>query len=138
MRGFKQVGHTADVKIEAWGLDFSVALSESVRGFTSLVTDVAEVETTEERVVALTASTREKLLYDVIDQLVYLKDTETFLASDADFVVSNDNDEWQLTGTLRGSCLTGQHLDDVKAMTYHDMKIDDNDGSVMITYVVDL
>ena len=138
MRGFRQLSHTADVKIEAWGPNFSVALVECVRGFTSLVTDVGAVEKSEERILVLTASTRERLLYDLIDQLVYLKDTETFLTSDATFVVSNDGGAWQLTGTLRGTCLVGHQLDDVKAMTYHDMKIDEKDDAVIITYVVDL
>lgn len=137
MRGFRQLSHTADVKIEAWGPDFSSALVECVRGFTSLVTDVNAVATIEKRAVSLTAKSREALLYDLIDQLVYLKDTETFLASSAEFSVAH-KETWTLTGTLIGACLVGETLSDVKAMTYHDMKIDEKDGKVMVTYVVDL
>lgn len=138
MRGFRQLSHTADVKIEAWGADISIALVECVRGFTSVVTEVATIDANEEHAVAMSADTREKLLYDLIDQLVYLKDTAAFLASDATFVVSNDGGTWQLTGTLRGRSLHGHQLDDVKAMTYHDMKIEETIGKVTIVYVVDL
>jgi SHS2 domain-containing protein len=67
-----------------------------------------------------------------------LKDTAAFLASGAAFVVSNDSGSWQLTGTLSGRCLHGHQLDDVKAMTYHDMKIEEHAGKVTVTYVLDL
>ena len=101
------------------------------------MTEVVTVEPVEERPVALAASSREKLLYDLITELIYHKDIDAFLASDASFIVSHDG-EWKLTGMLRGCSLHGQQLADVKAMTYHDLKIDEQRGKTMITFTVDL
>lgn len=137
-RGFEHIPHTADVKIRAWGPDLSIALAEAVRGFTGLVTDVMLLEPDTSRSITITAPTKDALLFDLIADLVYRKDVESFLASDVHFRVWHEKQAWHLTGTLKGLCLIGRELSDVKAMTYHDMRIDEEPHKTTITYVLDL
>jgi SHS2 domain-containing protein len=138
MRGFREVSHTADVKIEAYGTDFTEALIECVRGFTSMVTELATLDEAEERALALTASSKDALLYDLITELIYRKDVEAFLASSARIKVWHEKSTWHLTGVLLGRTLYGHQLADVKAMTYHDLTIDEQPHKTTITYVLDL
>ena len=86
--------------------------------------------------IKLESHKKESLLYDFIEELLFLLDTEGFLAADAAVTIAGS---YTLTARLTGDHYQNYDASgDVKAMTYNDMEICETDGQYRITAVLDI
>jgi SHS2 domain-containing protein len=69
--GHRASGHTADVRIEAWGADRDSCLLEAVRGMVECFADVAGAHPTAVARVRLPDEGDEELLAALLDEVVY-------------------------------------------------------------------
>lgn len=111
------VAHTAEVQLEIEAASEEGVFADAALAFAELAGGVGAEPATRE--VRLEAADRATLLVDWLSELVFLADTDGFVA---DRVVELELGEGSLRATLAGRVGTPRQL--VKAATYHDLVLD--------------
>jgi SHS2 domain-containing protein len=78
-RGHRSLPHTADIRIQAWGPTREDCLAEAVAALVDGFADPAGVRPERMAAVDLAADTDEDALLAVLDEVIYLLDTEDVL-----------------------------------------------------------
>ncbi len=140
MERFKYLDHTADAKFEAYGNDLEEAFINSAHAMFSILIDTAEVKPAKEYRIKICAKRKESLLFDFLDELLFLLDTEGFLLSDIrSLKIMEKQDELFLECTAVGDQYNHYEVKgNIKAITYNEMEIVESPRNVKITAVVDL
>lgn len=127
-------GHTADVAIAATGTDLGATFAACADGMTAAMCD--DIPDTGERFSVRQQTTdKEALLFDYLDRLIYERDVRLVLPVDHDCTVTRDGGDWIAAASARGVPLDEVVARDVKAVTYSDMRIQEQD-TVWRAYVV--
>ncbi|NGM69316.1 archease [Natronolimnobius sp. AArcel1] len=131
--------HTADIAVAATGDSLEDVFAAVADGLAAASCDEL-VETGERFSLAVTAESREALLFDYLDELIYLRDVRLELPVshrvDAIQHGSADEDdttgeEWTLEASARGVPLSALDAREIKAVTYSEMeleRVDEGDG----------
>ena len=126
--GFALRDHTADVAVEAWGESLgetfaavadgmAAAMCESIPGGGSRF----EVE--------VVAEGLEAALFDYLDELIYQRDVRGVLPVDNLASVDREGDRWTVVGSARGLPIEAVNAREVKAVTYSEMVLEEqNEG----------
>jgi protein archease len=136
--GFRILEHPSDLGIEAWGPDLAEMLRQSALALTSVIVDPASVDAVEQRALNIQGSDTENLLVRWLSEILYLYDGEDFLLAD----VGIQNAE----GPSINAILIGERVNtakhrfrtDVKAVTYHQLKVVAVAGNWFATVFLDI
>ncbi|MBI4377515.1 MAG: archease [Nitrospinae bacterium] len=124
IKNFEEFETTADIGIIAYGEDMKSLFSNAAEGLLSLIADGGSIDEPESFSINVTARDREGLLVKLLNEIIYIKDTNGFLGKRFTINYLNDNN---LKGDIYGEIYNpGKHqiLSDVKAATYHNLKIE--------------
>jgi SHS2 domain-containing protein len=135
---FKILEHPSDLGIEAHGSSMQELFQNAAHGFMSVVAGTSKIEPRQNRSIELQANDRENLLVRWLTEILYLYDAEKFLTADVKFET--------LTDTLLKANILGEPYDvskhelklDVKAITYHQLMVEDHDGDWIARVFVDI
>lgn len=133
--------HTADVKIKAYGSTLEEAFANAATATTAVMTDIKKVKPLTEKKVSVSTKTKESLLYDFLQEILYLLDTEGYLAVEAkEIAIKKEKGNYALTATLKGDYARGKHdvHTYIKAVTYNEMEINETEKGVEIQLVHDI
>ncbi|OIB59276.1 archease [Natrialba sp. SSL1] len=138
--GFELRDHTADIAVEATGESLADVFASLADGLAAASCEDIPADTGERFSLSVTAENREALLFDYLDELIYLRDVraelpvdhhvETIDGVDADADAATDvsanpaTEQWSLTATARGIPLTEIDAREVKAVTYSEMQLE--------------
>ena len=147
MAGYDLREHTADVAVEARAATLGGAFAAAADGLAAAQCD--RVPAAGDRFeVAVTAESREALLFDYLDELIYRRDVESVLPVDNEAVVTPSEgdhapvdgatDAHRLDGSARGVPLSGVDAREVKAVTYSEMRVDRRDDGWEVYVVLDV
>lgn len=128
--------HTADVAVEATGETLGDVFGAVADGMAAAMCDEIP-DSGERREVTVTAESREALLFDYLDELIYERDVRAVLPVDNEVRVDGNGD-WQVSGSYRGVPLADVNAREVKAVTYSDMEISQRDGGWFAYVVLDV
>lgn len=125
---FETIDHTADVGLVAYGRDLPELFANATRGMFHFIVDPATVAERETRPVRATAEDLEGLLVAWLGELLVLFNGDGFLP--ARFQVET------VTPTALEAQVAGEPVDparhafrlDVKAVTYHGLRVEQQDG----------
>jgi SHS2 domain-containing protein len=123
---YRTLEHTADLAIEVMGASLEELFAESLFALTDCMTRVERVRPRESREVALVAPALDQLLVVFLNEGIWLHETEALVFSEADLSVAEGDQEWSLTGNLRGEVfdLHRHGLKTlIKAVTYHQLSV---------------
>jgi SHS2 domain-containing protein len=121
---FELRSHTADVAVAAGGATLGATFAAAADGLAAAMCD--DVPEDGERFdVAVTAESREALLFDYLDELIYQRDVRGVLPVDNEASVEQRDGAWHLAGSARGVPLDRIHARDVKAVTYSEMRVEE-------------
>ena len=139
--GFKIIEDVAsgDFMFEAGGETLQRLFESCAAATFSAMTDPAKVNSILEHNIAVWADSLEELLVDFLSELIYLKDTEKIFFTET--VIDLNIDDISLKAVARGEKIDyGKHeiRADVKAVTYHDLKIAKNDKGYRVRVILDL
>lgn len=130
--------HTADVTIVASGGSLAQAFAEAARAVTHVMTD-QEVSCELSFGVSLVAESREALLFDFLDRVIFLLDTEGLFVASASLEVSEEDGSWVLSGTLFGDEARNYvRSGDVKAPTYNRLEVSPDGDGWLVRATLDL
>jgi len=142
MGGFRFLEHMSDAFIEAWGDSFEEAYVEAAKAFYELVSSMSGVEARVERVVEAEGRDLQELLYDMLEKLIILFDSEGFLASRIEVEeLRLGAGENRLRLRLLGEPYDpGRHRHGihVKAVTYHLMEVRSEDSREILRFLLDI
>jgi SHS2 domain-containing protein len=136
---YELLEHTADAKFRAYGATREEVFANAVQGMTAIVADPAKLGTEKAFHVSVKAGSLQNLLFDLLDEILFLHDTEKFLPARADaLTVVERNGHFVLDATLRGDDARkwGGNL---KAVTYSEMVVEETEeGRWLIQAVIDI
>ena len=136
--GYRILEHPADVGVEAFGHSLGEAFEYAALGLTSIIVEPASIDPSEQRFVSLKGTDPENLLVRWLSEIIYLYDGEDFLLSDVNIVRLVDG---ELEAKLSGEkVIEGKHQlkIDVKAITYHQLKVDESPEGVLVRVFLDI
>ena len=118
--------HTADVAVEASGESLNAVFGAVADGMAAAMCDEVPDTGGERFDLSVAAESREALLFDYLDELIYERDVRGVLPVDNEAAVSDrssDGGEWTLSATARGIALEAVAARDLKAVTYSEMDV---------------
>jgi len=135
--GFREVDHSGDVAIEAWGASRAQMFENATRGLLGLMVR-GPVEPVVERRVEVGAAEEAGLLVEWLSAVILLAATHGEVYGDVRVDEAGDQ---TARGVVRGETVDPARHDlrfDVKAATYHDLAVEENDGRHHCRVVFDL
>jgi len=126
--------HTADVAVSATGESLGEAFAAAAEGMAAAMADGWPADG-ERYGLSVTAESRDALLFDYLDELIYERDVRSVLPVDNAATVQRTADGWGLDGSYRGVPLSAVTARDLKAVTYSEMAIEET-ATGWSTYVV--
>ena len=132
---YRLLEHTADAMVEAYGKDLGERFGNAAYAMFDLMTDVTKVKPKGELEVTLTAESREQLLVDFLQELLFLHETEDLVLSKFDVKTDGKSLEALVWGEGFDEKRHSKHAV-VKAITYHRLEFDDAKGTVTVLFDV--
>ncbi|MFP9192862.1 archease [Natronosalvus vescus] len=143
--------HTADIAVAARGESLEstfAAVADGLAGASCdeiaagdaappTPDDAAPGASTDRFSLAVTAENREALLFEYLDELIYLRDVRLELpvenrverlAEEPETDEGDDLDAWRLEATARGVPLSDIDAREIKAVTYSEMRLEEVDA----------
>lgn len=134
--GYREVEHTADRALSVWGRTLPALFIGAAQGMYSLMGDLDRegLVATEWRTVSLEGLDRESLLVDWLNELLYLAESEDLLLLKFEI---DSLTETILEGRV-GGVPADETVADIKAATYHQLEVKEQEGgwSTLITFDV--
>lgn len=138
MATFELEDHTADVAVEAHGETLATVFAAVADGLASAQCD-AIPDGGSRFAVEVAAESREALLFDYLDELIYQRDVRDVLPVENRLErVADEAGEWTLSGSARGVPLDRLEAREVKAVTYSEMCIEDREEGWYAYVVLDV
>ena len=137
---FEFFEHTADAKFRAYGENLCEAFSNAALAMFSIMTDISKISPELRKQVTVKSTTRQALLYDFLEELVYLIDTDAYLVCEVeDIQIKKESGYYFLSAKLIGDTADKYEVHThVKAITYNDMFITEEPGFVVVQVVPDI
>lgn len=132
---FRVLDHDADIRIEAFGASQQELFQNAAKGLFSLLTDPAEVHAVLEK--NITVRGNGELLVNFLNELLFIWDTDRFLPSE----ITVDLRPESVNALIKGEIFDeNRHFIqlEMKAVTYHNFSISEENGIYRATFVVDV
>lgn len=131
---FKFLEHTADSKFQAFGNSLEEAFSNAALAFTSVMIDYKKINPKITKKISAKGTDFKNLLYNFLEQLIILVDTENFIVSK---VKSLKIKNLTLTAEIIGDNLQNYEVHNhIKAVTYNQMEI--KEKPYMVQVILDI
>jgi SHS2 domain-containing protein len=137
-RGHGTFEHTADVGIDAWGPGLEALFEEAAAALMDAILDTGSVEETDTLTVSAEGKEPEELLVEWLEEVLYAFEVREFATGRARVDSLEDK---RVEGTLFGEPFDPERhptSSAVKAVTYHDLRIEQEDGQRRARIVLDV
>lgn len=132
----------ADVAFDAWGQTLEETIIASADALMNvMVENLDTIRESVRRNLMVESDTTEMLLFRLLEELVYLKDTDSVFLRLSEVTLSKVNDRFLLEASAYGEEIDPHRHDlnvDVKAVTYHRFKVEQTPQGWKATVVLDV
>jgi len=121
--------------VEAHGKDLGERFGNAAYAMFDQITDLSKVKAKGELKVEMSGETREQLLVDFLQELLFVNDTEGLVFSEFDV----KTDGRKLEAVVRGEMFDAKRHTKrslVKGVTYHKLEFNDREGTITILFDV--
>ncbi len=132
---------TADIAFEAYGKNYNELFENSALAATSVMVDLKDLNSEIKKEIALQNKDIERLLFDFLNEIVFLKDAESLLFCEFNVEIKENKSGFSLNAVLSGENINpGRHnlKIDIKAITMHMFKIEKKKDKFTATVVLDI
>lgn len=137
-RGFRYLEHTADIGIVAWGQSLAAAFEAAAEALTGLLCEIAEVRELECEEIGVQAQDRDSLLVNWLNEINFRFEADRHVFRRFEIV---DLRSTALSARAWGEPLAPRRHhpgEQVKAVTYHGLRIDEAPGRCEVQVIVDI
>lgn len=131
---FKFLEHTADAKFQAFGKTLDKAFENAALAMFNVMYK-GKVKKTGKKKIKVKGSDKESLLYNFLEELLFLLDTKSFFLSSAKVKITDNMLEAEVSGD---NAKKYRIMTDVKAVTYNEMFIKHEKDRWVVQVVVDV
>ena len=135
---YKTFDHTADIGIRVRAAELNELFADAARGlFAAIVANLDDVLPVQQISFRVSGDRLDDLLFDWLAELLYTFDTRRLVFSDFHAEVVNNG----LTATARGEPMdrSRHEMDmEVKAITYHGLKVERQGDGWLAEFIVDI
>lgn len=146
MKDYELIPHTADLKMRVYGKDIPTLFKNALIGmFQSLKPNAPTCAYANDRLVCnalpisrdigVNSPDQEALLVDFLSTALYFCDVHNEIYLDVNFA---ELDTTHLLATLKGVSITGMEESEIKAVTYHDLALRQENGLWVTDIVFDI
>jgi protein archease len=140
-RYLEEIG-TADIAFEAAGRDLPELFSDAADATTNVMIDNIEaIRPRQTRHIELSNDKLDMLLFDFLQELIFLKDAERLLLRIREVQIDDRDEMYLLKATAEGETLDVERHHqraDVKAVTLHDFAVERTDGGWKARVLLDI
>ena len=140
-RYLEEIG-TADIAFEATGRDLPELFSDAADATTNVMIDNIEaIQPRETRQIELSNDKLDMLLFDLLQELIFLKDAERLLLRMRGVHIHEKDERYFLNATAEGESLDAERhrqRADVKAVTLHDFSVERTEGAWKARVLLDI
>ena len=139
---------TADIGFYSYGESLEESYENAGLAMFNVITDINKVKKVESREFEIVSEDLVSLLYDYLEELLFLQDTEFLFFSDFKVNIEKIVDEnssslenYKLTCSASGEEINWDvhtHKSEVKAITFHKMCVKEEDGVFRLRTILDL
>ena len=135
---YEHFEHTADLGLRVTAADLAGLFAEAGRGLTSIiVANLDRVRPVREVRIAVEGTRLDELLFDWLNEILYVFESQRLLLAQFDVQI----DAAGLRATVRGEeADESRHIleHEVKAITYHGLKVEQTDQGYLAEVIVDI
>lgn len=134
---YKFLPHTADVKFQAFGKTLEEAFKNCAYALAETITNYKKVRPRIEKTINIESENQESLLYDFLEQFLVLLDSQGFLLNRIESLKITGH---KLTAKIVGDTHPEKYEIDthIKAVTYQEMFIIQENGQYVIQVILDI
>lgn len=141
MEKYEFFDKTADAKFKAYGYTIEESFSHALEAMNSIVFNVEEIKNyefdLEEREISVEGQNYEALLYNFLEEAIFLLAAESFVGLVKKIKIEELDEGYQLKAILKGTLsINFESNGEVKAVTYNEMHVKQNDNNVWECQVV--
>lgn len=140
-RYLEEIG-TADIAFEATGRDLPELFREAADATMNVMIDnIDAIQPVETRQIALSDEKLDMLLFDFLQELIFLKDAQRLLLRMREVQIAERNENYFVKATAEGETLDAERHHqraDVKAVTLHDFSVEQIDGNWTARVLLDI
>ena len=116
---FEFLEHTSDMKFKAYGKNPDVVFENAALAVSFYLSRGKTIKAKSKKLIEVEGEDTEALLYNFLDEILYLLDAENFAVSKAKVKIEDN----KLKAAVYGDKASGYDLDHIKAATYAEMYI---------------
>jgi len=138
VRRFEFLDHTADIGVVVYGENLQALFENAGKAFFHLITDLRRVRPRTERRIEIEEESLDRLMVDWLSELLYLHEVENLLFKG--FTVESVGEQG-LKAVAKGEPFQeGVHVikTEVKAVTYHQIAVREENGNWRAQIIFDL
>ena len=140
-RYLEEIG-TADIAFEATGCDLAELFSDAADATTNVMIDnIESIQPRETRQIELSNDEIDMLLFDLLQELIFLKDAERLLLRIGEMQIAERDENYFLKATVEGEPLDAERHHqraDVKAVTLHGFSVEPTQGGWKARVLLDI
>lgn len=137
MKKFEYFDVTADIGFKSYGKDLNEAFENASLAIFNIISDTSYIDAKIEKSIEITSEDEVSLLYDYLEELLFLHEVEFMLFSQFDV---NIDDNLHLKATIKGEEINWdkhERKTEIKAITFHKMQVEKS-NIVKLQAIVDL
>lgn len=135
----KEKENIADVLVEIFGKDEKELFENLILAFSSIITEIKKIRTKVKTKLELTGESYEQLVFDFLERLIIIKDTQGLIFKKGDFILKKEK-RIHLKAVLWGEKISdGIPIKvDIKAVTHHKFQVVKEKKGLKVRVVFDL
>jgi len=138
VKKYEQTDHTADIRLKIFGNSLLDLFANAAYALCDTLTDISKVSPTTKQTFCLQRDTTEELLVEWMGDLLYTFETEGLLFSKFNIKSINKN---SLSAEAEGEFFNSAihtFKNGIKAVTYHNLKVEEKSGLWQAEVVLDV
>jgi len=138
---YELVDHTADLEIKVYGKDLEELLKNCSAAMMDVICDLNTIELKNQYSVSSSGNSEEQLLVNLLQELLYLHEVKKLLFCKFEFKINDNIKNREVEGFVWGEEINfSRHdlLNDIKAVTYSDLKVEHENGKLSAKITFDI
>uniref|UniRef100_A0A0A9WTG1 Protein archease n=2 Tax=Lygus hesperus TaxID=30085 RepID=A0A0A9WTG1_LYGHE len=138
---YEYLDHTADIQLHAWGDDLKEAFEQCAMSMFGYITEIEYVEVKESQTIEAEGEDMLSLLFHFLDEFLFNFCAEPYFIPRVVRITEFNRDEFKIKAVGYGEeFVIGKHPQgaDVKAITYSNMQVHENEGKAEVFVIVDI